>query len=232
MSSDPRKPGSSADIDHELEPIRSEWQAMEQPEPPELLDQAVRNAARRELESAASPRRRLRWLGGFATAAVVVVALSLVVQQQSPPGSEAPQSMPELKLDESAEPADTVSRPGAATTARREKRAATAALQKQPENAAAPVMEMPPTPAAQAHAMKAMPSAAEVEAASPVLQEDVSREQAPSLMADEAAPDASIWIDRMLELHEAGQSEELERELAAFLAIYPDYPLPAVLQEP
>ncbi len=52
-------------------------------EPPDLLDQAVLNAARRQLERSRR-RRSMGWLGAFATAAVVVLALTIVVRQDLP----------------------------------------------------------------------------------------------------------------------------------------------------
>ena len=85
MNSDPRNKNSGPEFEQDLEAVRSAWSSLEQTDPPELLDQAVLNTARREL----STRRRsrpLRWVGGFATAAVIVLALTIVIQQdeQSP----------------------------------------------------------------------------------------------------------------------------------------------------
>jgi hypothetical protein len=66
--------------EEDLATIRSALSGMESVEPPDLLDQAVLNKARREL--AASKRKPIRWVGAFATAAVVVLAMTIVIQQE------------------------------------------------------------------------------------------------------------------------------------------------------
>ena len=71
MTSDPRDQQSGPEFEQDLKAVRSAWSGLEQTDPPELLNQAVLNTARRELNT----RRRsrpLRWLGGFATATVIV----------------------------------------------------------------------------------------------------------------------------------------------------------------
>jgi hypothetical protein len=99
MTMDPkdRKPETNpgSDWEQDLESIRSALSTMESVEPPDLLDQAVLNTARREL--AASRRKPMRWIGAFATAAVVVLALTIVVQQD--PNTPDPRSGNGIKLD-------------------------------------------------------------------------------------------------------------------------------------
>ncbi len=92
-----RKPETNpgSDWEQDLESIRSALSTMESVEPPDLLDQAVLNTARREL--AASRRKPMRWIGAFATAAVVVLALTIVVQQD--PNTPDPRSGNGIKLD-------------------------------------------------------------------------------------------------------------------------------------
>lgn len=65
--------------DADLAEIQQAYYGLEAIEPPELLDQAILNAARREL--ATRRRKPLRWIGAFATATVVVLALTIVIQQ-------------------------------------------------------------------------------------------------------------------------------------------------------
>ena len=83
MTMDPKdqepKLNPSGDWEQDLEMIRSELPDLDSIEPPNLLDQSVLNSARREL--AASRRKPIRWIGAFATAAVMVLAISIVVQQ-------------------------------------------------------------------------------------------------------------------------------------------------------
>jgi hypothetical protein len=90
-------PGNNWEQD--LESVRSALSGLESVEPPDLLDQAVLNTARREL-SATRPRPvrwPIRWVGAFATAAVAVLALSIVVQQDQK--TPDPRSGNGIKLD-------------------------------------------------------------------------------------------------------------------------------------
>lgn len=71
-------------LERDLDEVSQAWTAREKTEPPALVDQAVMNRARRALEGNGKPARkrfRLRWLGALATASVVVLALTLVVEQ-------------------------------------------------------------------------------------------------------------------------------------------------------
>lgn len=97
MNPKDRKPETNpgSDWEKDLESVRSTLSGLESVEPPDLLDQAVLNTARREL--AASRRKPMRWVGAFATAAVVVLALSIVVQQEQK--SPDPRSGNGIKLD-------------------------------------------------------------------------------------------------------------------------------------
>lgn len=71
--------------EEDLNAVRSALSGMESVEPPDLLDQAVLNTARREL--AASRRKPMRWIGAFATATVVVLTMTVIIQQeQKAPG--------------------------------------------------------------------------------------------------------------------------------------------------
>ena len=64
-----------------------------------MLDQAVKNSARRELEGQRK-RRPLRWLGAFATATVAVLALTIMIQQDEQPLSPALEGPDGLKLEQ------------------------------------------------------------------------------------------------------------------------------------
>jgi len=90
MTSDPRDQQSGPEFEQDLEAVRSAWSGLEQTNPPDLLNQAVLNTARRKL-NARRKSRPLRWLGGFATATVIVLALTIVIQQ------DEQQSIPTLK---------------------------------------------------------------------------------------------------------------------------------------
>jgi len=98
-----KQTAGSSEMDRQLEQdialLREADPGTGRAEPPELIDRAVLNMARRALP-AGGRRAGLRWLGAFATAAVVVLAFSLVLQQdpQAPP----PADTDELRLDRSA----------------------------------------------------------------------------------------------------------------------------------
>lgn len=97
MSDKTQKTPTSGETDRELENDVSRLQARwrnddsARAEPPDLLDQAVLNAARRDLEPVRKGRP-LRWIGGFATAAVVVLAFTVMLERPQPGGDvpEAP----------------------------------------------------------------------------------------------------------------------------------------------
>ena len=84
MTSDPGKLKTGNTLEHDLEEIRAALSDGDSPEPPDLLNQAVLNAARRELGRDKRWLRRfpVRWMGAFATASVVILALGLIVQQE------------------------------------------------------------------------------------------------------------------------------------------------------
>jgi hypothetical protein len=99
MTNDPGKAKNPErardDLAADLESIGAAWSMLNREQPPELLDQAVLNAARRAADTAGRGQsrpwfRRRRWLGGLAAAAVIVLAVTLVIEQ----GAEAPTPQP------------------------------------------------------------------------------------------------------------------------------------------
>ena len=101
MTSDPRDQHSRPEFEQDLEAVRSAWSGLKQTDPPELLNQAVLNAARRELGTRRKSRP-LRWLGGFATAAVIVLALTIVIQQDEQSPARVLEKTNGFKLDQAA----------------------------------------------------------------------------------------------------------------------------------
>jgi hypothetical protein len=102
MTTDPRHQKDENALDQEIAPVRSTWASLEQEEPPVLLDQAVINRARRELEDQgkAGPKRiSIKWLGAFATAAVVILALTVVLEQEQHAPVPAAEQADGLRLD-------------------------------------------------------------------------------------------------------------------------------------
>lgn len=214
MNADRNNPDETK-LEQDLRAIRARWRSDGADEPPGLLDQAVLNAARRELQGKTGPRR-LRWLGGFATAVVVVVAVSLVLQQQQSEGP-AP-GLPDgdgFRLE--AEP------PTESRTAVSKERAAVEAEQRRDEAATAAALE-PGEPPPGAASPQAVPRAA----AAPLGESFDAPEKADSAEADADA--ATEWVERLLDLQRSGDEERLAEELAAFRRAYPDYPLPPELE--
>ena len=116
MTSDPRDQQSGPEFEQDLKAVRSAWSGLEQTDPPELLNQAVLNTARRELNT----RRRsrpLRWLGGFATATVIVLALTIVIQQEEQQTTPVLKKTNGFKLDQTDPAAPPVTASDAAVMA-------------------------------------------------------------------------------------------------------------------
>jgi hypothetical protein len=84
MKMDPKDQRNEAPLDASLEEdliaIREILSDQDNQEPPSMLDQAVLNAARRDLTG--KKRSPIRWISAFATASVLVLALTIVVQQK------------------------------------------------------------------------------------------------------------------------------------------------------
>lgn len=244
---DPKNHKDEAHLDQDLESIRAGYAALEAVEPPDLVDQAVLNAARRA--AARGPKRRpLRWIGAFATASVVVLALTIVLQQdRMAPDGPAPEG---IELDR-AEPA--VRRKDAVSGERaREMKARAAQLPAAPPAAA---QQSVPESEPQAEPVGGKPgiaAGADLEEA-PVeefgqdelradelqsrtsalgqLKDDAAAPMSESeAAANEALPNPEEWIDHLISLQRSGQHEQFEIELSAFRETYPDYPLPPELR--
>lgn len=72
--------GGNGRLEDDLDKISRVYAQLDAEEPPELLDLAIRNSARRAVEK--KPRRlKFGWLHGLTTAAVFVLALSVVIHQ-------------------------------------------------------------------------------------------------------------------------------------------------------
>jgi hypothetical protein len=192
-------------------------------EPPELVDRAVLNMARRAVPSA-SRRIRIRWLGAFATAAIVVLAVSTVLQQ-------GPQAPPPVGTD------DVRLQPPKRTMAERAESKAAQVVDSQAAQRRSALLRAPTESEAR--------SAGAAEPATQLTDEALSEESRIEKfrvdedraiesreMEGQAAPkNPAEWIERMLQLQRKHASEELAIELAAFRKTYPDYPLPPELAD-
>jgi len=201
MSNQQQDPKRDPDLGKEAEALGAAWTKLEQAEPPDMLDQAILNAARRDLQQRTRRARRC-WLGALATAAVVVLALAITVQQDQQ-GPVPPVSGTDgLRLEQSAPPsADT--------------KAATPAVPT--ESSPARIQEQSALPAP-----GAAPAASQRDT-------DAGQPLAEGIEEEAALPEPEVWVERLLRLHRAGRQPELQAELAAFREAYPEYPLPPEL---
>ena len=202
MNSDPPVKYGDAEFDADLDAVRSAWSRLAQSEPPELLDQAVLNRAKRPLE-ASRKRPPLRWLGGLATAAIVVLTLAIVVRQDEQTALAPMPDSDGFRLEQGAGRPEEEDR---------------AVLQDEP-TAETRVMQKAPTAAAAAHE------------AGEARRQEAALPSAQALEQRETVANPDLWIERMLELRASGDAERLEAELEAFRRAFPDYPLPPELRD-
>jgi hypothetical protein len=73
--------GENGRLDEDLDGISRAYRQMDVEEPPELLDLAIRNSAHRAVEKKPG-RVKFGWLHGLTTAAVFVLALSVIMHQR------------------------------------------------------------------------------------------------------------------------------------------------------
>ncbi|MGD2129752.1 MAG: hypothetical protein PVJ33_03245 [Lysobacterales bacterium] len=216
MSTREDKERQASTEERALDELGRRWSPGRPDEPPQLLDQAVLNAARREIErdgKRRGPNRYLGWFGALATAAVVVLAVTLVVRQEpsarqipGPPLREQRQINPEHPPTP-----EMLEAPAPATSA---------SGGREPE---AP---------AQSRSAKRATLSAEAESsgsASPLRDEAAKEPGAADADATEPLPPRE-WIQRLLDLQASGESRQLHDELEAFRQSYPDYPLPPQLR--
>lgn len=211
MTSDPGKHQADEKLERDLEAIRTALSGGDDPQPPDLLNQAVLNAARRELAGRNKRWLRrfpVRWMGAFATASVVVLALGLIVQQEQESavitGSEADRAR--LRSEATLEESKTVKQEPL--------------MSKSTDRDDPAVRSTAPMAAAPARTAE---FAVEKAADEPALPE---RED-----ASEEVRTPEEWIALMLELKASNQLTRLSEELEEFRSVYPDYPLPAGLRD-
>jgi hypothetical protein len=258
---DPRDQKDQAKPNRDFESIRAVYSALETVEPPDLVDQAVLNTARRELTTA-SKRRPLRWFGGLATASVVVLALTVVLQQE--------QRVPEvpigdgIKLDAAApagpEDDSVTGQTGRTRTQKQEAGAekhgaredrpqmmkrSVAAPEEQPMESSEVTAPAPAAVAGDDYRVEEHPNRSQAQSMDEGLAPDTEADHAEALrtanreavLAEseekvaEDLPDPEEWLERLELLLRSELYEKFEMELAAFKAAYPDYPLPAEMQD-
>lgn len=230
-------PGNNWEQD--LEAVRSALPGLESVEPPDLLDQVVLNTARREL--AASRRKPMRWIGALATAAVLVLTLSIVLQQDQK--TPDPRNGNGIKLD-AARPA-AASNVASTPPLEMDYAAKKTMQQVGKESGYRPVNE-PDLAKRRTHFEDESPDLQSVlsrdtakqarvvqeeQTGDAILRIDLSALQTKEEVSEAVLPDPVAWIEKMLELQQTERHEELKYELEAFRKVYPAYPLPSELRD-
>jgi hypothetical protein len=197
-------------------------------EPPALIDQAVRNMARRALHDPAlnpginqenSPfKGKLGWLTGLATASMAVIALGIALVQ-TPQTPDLAEPVYKAKKEEALfnpqesrntlQSADSVHSESAGQQLREADRSVTLERMKQ---AAEPMASAPET------------SALAVPAAARLAEEAYAGSTDEFKLAKDQS--AQAWLDLIQQLNEQGLATEATEQLRAFLTDHPDYPLP------
>jgi hypothetical protein len=218
----------------DFEQVSDAYRRLPGEEPPELLDQAVLNRARRAASSKTIRPWNFGWIHAVSTAAVLVLGIALVMNL---PDSTPPEPSPGSRLgdDESSSTVETFRLmqeftvdADAAEAIRAEKAASPAAGQQAAE----------PAVAAEERGLLAEPAAIglgetersgrgddRVGTAAAAIAETQALEAAPE--AQEApVREPEAWLEHLLELRARGELAQFEAELAAFRQAWPDYPLP------
>ena len=204
MTIDPRNHRPDQEWERDLESVRSKWDSLQKAEPPELLNQAVLNRAKLELETRGRTYRKrpsLKWLGAFATAAVVVLAFTLTIEQEQHAPVPVVEEADGIRLDRDNGFADQAEAHTDTVVTRAKQ-------------------ELPVKPALQKSAVN-----------SPIAEMKMTDAAAPPEPAEDEVPSAEDWIEKLLGLKESGQDERLAEELTAFRAAYPEYTLPPGLED-
>lgn len=289
MNSNQQKGKDERQFEAGLDQLERLYRSADKIEPPDLVDQAILNKARRAV-AAKNSWLDFGWIHAVTTVALVVLTFSIFTTQRQTgefepitgkslersPGkvtgqlSEQPSQQPESERAESSQAASTLAesakvRSTAAGTGRAVTEQDDAADQSMSDQAAPPVTDAAGAPVSEP-ALKASrkearediratdQQAAQQQMRAPASAAPVPSPAAPlvdnaeafskkkhsdldSLDAPQAAAETEIisidrqqqLLDRILALKHAG-NELWTEELASFIKLYPDFPLPAELQ--
>ncbi len=215
----PHDKSQNSNLADDLATLGQAYQQLKSEEPPELLDQAVLSSAHRAVEKKAG-WMDFGWTHGLTTAAVVVLALTIILTQRQPPvpasvsskttglASPAPAPVPasesEFKSELKLEPGGLTRKlrsaePGYSNDQYKESRTEPDSLR------------------------QAMPAASTLGEAMPEAQKPAKA------MATDLAAARDVQLQIILELKRAGD-DRWKAALKAFIERYPDYPLPDELK--
>lgn len=235
--------GNDNTLDQGLDRLGQSYRTLEQENPPDLLDQAIRNRAHRAV--AEKPRwMQFGWLHGLTTAAVFVLAFTIILYQREPVTVDADlilESSPMRLRDEPAA-GDQLPQvvPAAAMKPELEKSADSDPVTLELHESRKEVQLLEKVAGAPAAARQLGVSLEEEKAprargkAQDIEQADFASAITPLESGGDTAPaDATLAEQKLAEiirLKDAGD-EDWKRELEQFRQQFPDYPLPAELQD-
>ena len=196
-------------------------------EPPAMLDQAVLNTARRELAS--GKRFRAGWVSAFATASIVVLALTIIVQQEQtqvplePVRTDSGQNGPvRVSPDRDAEPDSTESMMADEltddATGTRRLRAIEATRQEQSANSSAAPSQARLVPQTGDEAAKAAPPSPAVRAGTELREPSDAHPETPAEQPSEPIIQDERYPEGDEDAAIAGQSNRLSTQVKEKLA--------------
>ena len=205
-----------------LDKLSREYGLLEQDEPAELLDQAILNSAHRAVEK--KPHwMKFGWLHGLTTAAVFVLAFSIILNQRDP--------VPDYEISKSNFETIRLQRQKVA------KKQSDSLLEEQPKELSSEMAIkndyrtdiLQSSPVAAAPASAALENAPEEGAEQPLLEAQRSL-----YVRDDTRVKTNSELEQILQaiikLKQSG-NESWKTELESFKANYPDYPLPEELTD-
>ena len=232
MNSNHKNGEFGSPLDDDLDTISQTYRGLGQEEPPALLDQAILNSAHRAVEKQ-SHWLQFGWLHGLTTAAVIVLAFTIILQQGDPvpgPAEIAPLDsamLPEEENTAGKAPSE------AAQRFRMDKK-----LDIRKQDKDIPLGELIPQ---QEMADMAVPAAASVQAATDQVATDQAElDRAASLMVEpeksqmlgmaREQADPEKELEAILNLKREGDDSWMEA-LDQFIQRYPDFALPEGLED-
>ncbi len=236
--------GKHGTLDQGLDELGRAYRDLGSDNPPDLLDQAILNRAHREVEKKAG-WMQFGWLHGLTTAAVIVLAFSIVLQQREP-----------IPVEEGLVPESSAPLIGSESRGsdRLQQAAPTAAMKLEAEEAVDSNLEIreysePNKERQLLEKVAGAPAAARAQEISLEEEAPTQRSRAKGLDVGETgfasviAPQESEDEDALQDMTPAEQQlakilrlkdaddESWKKELEDFLQQFPDYPLPAQLQD-
>ena len=229
MNSNHKNGENNTPLEDELGKISQAYGRMEHEEPPELLDQAILNSAHRAVEK--QPHwTQFGWLHGLTTAAVVVLAISIILRQSEPVPVYEDDTIGNKPKQIQLQKASKKESGEQLMELRREIKLKTEPADKDNRETGIVAEEV------QFEAAEAMSDSPQTGA--------LSRQASPAAIAEPAKSDMSVLnaveaeavseadteLQAIISLKQAGD-ESWRKELELFLQRYPNYPLPDGLKD-